>query len=107
MRRAIVYFKDEVAGYLSDLDDHFEFRYDEKYLDHGLPISVTFPLRHEPFSSKSLFPFFDGLIVEGWLLHTVERNWKIDPNDRMSLLLLAGKDVIGAVSVIEDVGYDG
>lgn len=102
MRRAEVYFKDELAGYLSDLDDHFEFIYTEEYLNHGFPISITLPLQKEPFISKSLHPFFDGLIVEGWLLETIEHNWKIDRNDRMSLLLLAGKDTIGAVSVIED-----
>ena len=102
MRRAKVFFKDELAGYLFDLDDHFEFSYDDVYLEHGFPISVTFPLQKEPFISKNLHPFFDGLIVEGWLLETIEHNWKIDRNDRMSLLLLAGKDTIGAVSVIEE-----
>ena len=102
MRRAKVYFKEELAGYLSDLDDHFEFVYDKGYLAHGFPISITLPLQEHPFVSKNLHPFFDGLIIEGWLLETVEHNWKIDKNDRMSLLLLAGKDTIGAVSVIED-----
>jgi len=102
MRKAIVYYKNDIAGYLFDLDDHFEFIYDKEYLKHGFPISVTFPLQEDSFSSKYLHPFFDGLIVEGWLLKTVEENWKIEPNDRMSLLLLTGKDTIGAVSIIED-----
>lgn len=102
MRKAKVLFKSILAGYLYDLDDHFEFVYDEDYLKNGYPISVTFPLQKEPFISKTLHSFFDGLIVEGWLLKTVEDNWKIDPNDRMSLLLLTGQDTIGAVSVIED-----
>ena len=106
MRKARVLFKDETAGYLYDLEDHFEFIYDEGYLEHGFPISVTLPLRKEPYISKSLHPFFDGLIVEGWLLKTVEHNWKINPDDRMSLLLLTGKDTIGAVSVIEEVDHE-
>lgn len=101
MRRAVVYFQDLIAGYLTDNDEFFEFVYDESYLKHGFPISVTLPLQKEPFISKNLHPFFDGLIVEGWLLQTVEKNWKIDPNDRMSLLLLTGRDTIGAVSVVE------
>lgn len=101
MRKAVVYFKNEIAGYLSDLDDHFEFAYESDYVKHGPAISVTLPLSKEPYVSKTLHPFFDGLIVEGWLLKTVENNWKIDPNDRMSLLLLTGKDTVGAVSVIE------
>lgn len=99
MRRAKVYFKDELAGHLLDADDHFEFAYEEGYLFSGPAISVTLPLQREPFLSKRLFPFFDGLIVEGWLLENAKRNWKIDDNDRMGLLLLVGKDCIGAVSV--------
>lgn len=102
MRKARVFFKESLAGYLLDLEDHFEFIYDEEYLKNGFPISVTFPLQKEPFISKNLHPFFDGLIVEGWLLETVEHNWKIDRNDRMALLLLVGKDNVGAVSVFED-----
>ena len=102
MRRAKVFFKEELAGHLLDADDHFEFVYEEAYLAHGHAISVTLPLRKEPFISKHLHPFFDGLIVEGWLLETVEKNWKINPNDRMALLLLVGKDTIGAVSVEEE-----
>lgn len=46
-----------------------------------------------------MFLFFDGLIPEGWLLDIVERNWKIDQRNRMSLLLACCKDCIGAVSI--------
>ena len=49
---------------------------------------------------KVLFPFFDGLIPEGWLLDIAEKSWKINRRDRMSLLLACCKDCIGAVSVI-------
>ena len=80
MRKANVFFGNRLAGYLYDLDDQFEFVYEKTYLVSGFPISVTLPLQEEPFFSKNLHPFFDGLIVEGWLLKTVEHNWKIDPN---------------------------
>jgi len=101
MRRAEVYFKDLLAGFLTDFDDHYEFQYTIDYLNKGFPISVTLPLQKEAFISKQLFPFFDGLIVEGWLLNVVKDNWKINPNDRMGLLLLLGEDTIGAVSIKE------
>ena len=101
MKRAEVYFRDRLAGFLTDFENHFEFQYTNDFLVNGFPISVTLPLQKEAFVSKTLFPFFDGLIVEGWLLKTVEDNWKINPNDRMSLLLLVGEDTIGAVSVKE------
>jgi serine/threonine-protein kinase HipA len=46
-----------------------------------------------------LFSFFDGLIPEGWLLDIAEKNWKLNPRDRMGLLLMCCKDCIGAISV--------
>ncbi len=104
MRKADVYFGNRLAGHLYDLDDHFEFVYEEDYLQDGFPISVTLPLQKEAFVSKTLPSFFDGLIVEGWLLDAATHNWKINPNDRMGLLLRVGKDSVGAVSVMEAEG---
>ena len=48
-----------------------------------------------------MFPFFDGLIPEGWLLDVAEENWKLDRRDRMGLLLACCRDCIGAVSIKE------
>ena len=61
--------------------------------------SLTLPLTEKPYKDKILFPFFDGLIPEGWLLDIAEKNWKIDARDRMSLLMACCKDCIGAVGV--------
>ena len=63
-------------------------------------MSLTLPLSDEPYHETVLFPFFDGLIPEGWLLNIAESSWKINQRDRMSLLLACCKDCIGAVSVI-------
>ena len=57
------------------------------------------PKREEEYTSKIFFPFFDGLIPEGWLLDIVSRNWKIDRKDRFGLLLVACKDPIGNVQI--------
>jgi serine/threonine-protein kinase HipA len=46
-------------------------------------------------------PFFDGLISEGWLLDIAIENWKLNPRDRMGLLLTICRDCIGAVHVEE------
>ena len=59
-------------------------------------------LTDKPYHDTVLFPFFDGLIPEGWLLNIAENSWKINRRDRMSLLLACCKDCIGAVSVVED-----
>ena len=57
------------------------------------------PLKKEEYVSNVLFPFFDGLIPEGWLLGVVSKNWKINQNDRFGLLLAACRDCIGDVSI--------
>ena len=101
MKRAEVYYKNSLAGILSETDAGYEFCYIKDYLvsKNAKPVSLTLPLTDKPYHSNVLFPFFDGLIPEGWLLDIAEKNWKIDTRDRMSLLLACCKDCIGAVGV--------
>ena len=70
---------------------------------NALAVSLTLPLQQEQFSADYLFPFFDGLIPEGWLLDIAHKNWKINPRDRMGLLLATCRDCIGNISIIEKV----
>ena len=102
-RRAYVYVRNVFAGILSETDSGYRFVYDEDYLRSGnaSAVSLTLPLRDEPYDSGTLFPFFDGLIPEGWLLDIAEETWKLDPRDRFGLLLACCRDCIGAVSVRE------
>ena len=103
-RKAYVFVRNVFAGVLSETDSGYRFAYDEEYLrsEKASPVSLTLPLRDEPYDSGTLFPFFDGLIPEGWLLGVVSRNWKIDTKDRFGLLLVACKDGIGNVSIAEE-----
>lgn len=104
MTRSKVYYKQILAGYLSETDEGYHFIYDQEYLikEQNLPISLTLPKRTEAYKSNVLFPFFDGLIPEGWLLNVTIDYWKIKSNDRFQLLLAMGHDTIGAVSIIAD-----
>lgn len=101
MKEAYVFLRGVKTGILREDENGYTFKYDEDYLanENAEAISLTFPLRDKPFHDKVLFPFFDGLIPEGWLLDIAEKNWKIDTRDRMSLLLACCKDCIGAVGV--------
>ena len=103
MRKAKVFYKDLLAGILTEGDDGYYYSYDEEYLkqDGAKAVSVTLPLQAQAFTSFTLFAFFDGLIPEGWLLDVALRNTDISALDRMSLLLLCCNDCIGAVSVQE------
>lgn len=101
MKQAIVRYRNFRAGILTQDAEGYTFEYDLDYLanEHAKAVSLTLPLRKSPYKGNVLFPFFDGLIPEGWLLDVAQRNWKIDARDRMSLLLACCKDCIGAVSV--------
>ncbi len=102
MRQAQIYRKDVLAGLLTEDGGEYRFGYEASYLsrDDALAISLTLPLQESEFVSPVLFPFFDGLIPEGWLLDVALRNTDISILDRMSLLLLCCKECIGSVSVV-------
>ncbi len=77
----------ELAGILREDQYGYHFRYQEEYLQRKKPepVSLSLPLQEEEFHSQILFPFFDGLIPEGWLLHIAERSWKINPRNKNEL----------------------
>ena len=103
MRRAKIFYKSLLAGILTETDTGYRFEYLPEYLSSGnpQPVSLTMPLSNQVYESSSLFPAFDGLIPEGWLLDVALRNTDISRLDRMSLLLLCCKDCIGALCVVE------
>ena len=102
MRTAEIQMHGIPAGLLEETEDGYRFSYLKDYLadPSAKAISLSLPLSDESYFDKRLFPFFDGLIPEGWLLDIAEKTWKIDPRDRMALLLACCRDCIGAVSVI-------
>ena len=102
MRQAEIFRKGVLAGILTEDGGEYRFCYEPEYLtrEDAHPISLTLPLQTESFVSPVLFPFFDGLIPEGWLLDVALRNTDISLLDRMSLLLMCCRECIGSVSVI-------
>jgi serine/threonine-protein kinase HipA len=94
----------KLAGYLTENEDGYTFLYDQSYLKEtsAKPVSLTLLLQEKPYVSRTMLPFFDGLIPEGWLLEIAEKNWKLNARDRMGLLLACCKNCIGAVSIEED-----
>lgn len=102
MRKANILYRDMLAGRLTEDDEGYTFAYDARYLaaPGAEPVSLTLPLTAEPYRSNVMFPFFDGLVPEGWLLNITTKNWKLNPNDRMGLLMTCCKDSIGAVGVV-------
>lgn len=103
MRQGEIWVNKELAGILTEDEEGYHFTYSSEYLMLGkaVPVSLTLPLQEKVFHSVFLFPFFDGLIPEGWLLDIAQKNWKLNARDRMGLLLATCKDCIGNISVLE------
>lgn len=101
MKQAVIFLRGVKVGTLTEDSEGYTFRYDTDFLHSGdaEAISLTIPLSDKTYHNKVLFPFFDGLIPEGWLLDIAEKSWKIDARDRMALLMACCKDCIGAVGV--------
>lgn len=106
MRSAKVYYKNELAGELSQLDSgSFIFNYDRSWFnDKNKPsISLTLPKSTTEFQSPTLFPFFFNLIPEGVNKLLICKKKRIDLNDYFGILLeVASGDTIGAVKVIKN-----
>lgn len=102
MRKARVMFKDTFAGIIEETERGYRFTYDPVFLENGKPVAVEFPLQEKPFESEELFPFFQGLLPEGWYRDIVCRTLKIDKSDQFGLLIKTCKDCVGAVWVEED-----
>lgn len=103
MRSAEIYYDNLLAGILNESDDgEYKFTYTREYVENHPDQFLTFtmPVSEHPCVSNRLFPVFEGLIPEGWLLDIATKNWKISQNDQMGLLLACCKNCIGALSVV-------
>lgn len=102
MRQGNVFYQNHFAGIVTETDDgDYTFEYYKTYIQNFPQQFITFsmPVSEKVYKDKRLFPFFEGLIPEGWLLEIASNNWKINKNDRMGLLLACCRNCIGAVSV--------
>jgi HipA-like protein len=103
MRAALIYFKGELAGELTQHDNgSYTFEYNAMWIsDTSKPsISLTLPKTTESFHSVHLFSFFYNMLPEGANRQMVCAKMKIDEKDEFGLLLTTAQyDTIGAVTV--------
>jgi serine/threonine-protein kinase HipA len=102
-RRGIVRLDGQLAGVLEETEEGTRFRYDEGWLSRpdAVPISLTMPLRGQPYEARGLLPFFENLLPEGWLLELSVAKLKISKDDALGLLLATCADCVGAVEVVD------
>ncbi|HUX53413.1 MAG TPA: HipA N-terminal domain-containing protein [Williamwhitmania sp.] len=103
MRTAKVFVNNEEAGKLTELEfgKRFRFEYTEGY--SGSPVSLTMPLSQKAYEYDSFPPFFDGLLPEGYQLEGLLKFGKIDRDDLFGQLMAVGNDLIGQVTVKENI----
>lgn len=105
MRKAVVLFKGEEAGILTQQDDgSFTFRYHDAWIANTTKpgIYLTLPKSQQEYRSKYLFPFFCNMLPEGSNKQVVCKLNQIDPDDDFGILLTTARnDTIGAVRVIK------
>lgn len=102
VKQGLVYYAGIKAGVVSKTPAGYVFEYFPEYiaLPGAKPVSLSFPLAIARFESAKLFPFFEGLLPEGWLLDITARSLKIEKDDAFELLLHVGGDTIGAVTIV-------
>jgi serine/threonine-protein kinase HipA len=89
------------VGTIEEVGAETRFTYSPAWLKRqdAVPISLTLPLRVDPYVSKGLHPFFENLLPEGWLLELTSKRLKISKDDPFGLLLATCSDCIGAVEI--------
>ncbi|HSO20859.1 MAG TPA: HipA N-terminal domain-containing protein [Desulfosarcina sp.] len=101
MRRADVFMHDVHAGVLEEIAPQTAYRFSYVPEYGGPPVSLTAPVRPEPYEYDGFPSFLEGLLPEGYNLEALLRARKIDRQDLFSQLLAVGGDMVGAVTVLE------
>ncbi len=97
---ANVFMHGKLAGQLIRNKTNYTFQYNKGYLSNsGTPLSYSLPIQYPVFFSDTLFPYFSGLLCEGWLLDLQSKTQHIDKNDLFTLLVKNGHDLAGAITI--------
>lgn len=98
-----VYFHDDLTGTLRlDNRRRFTFQYDPNWIKKtsAIPLSLSLPLRKEPFEDDASRPFFANLLPEADVRRAVARRLGISEHNDFALLEAIGGECAGAVTVL-------
>jgi len=99
MRRARILVHGEPAAVLEETEPRTQYRLTYLGGYDGSPVSLTLPVRAEPYTFTRFPAFFDGLLPEGPQLEGLLRIRKIDRQDCFAQLVAVGADVVGCVTI--------
>ncbi|MCF7733656.1 MAG: HipA N-terminal domain-containing protein [Akkermansiaceae bacterium] len=99
-RQAAIFQHGRLAGHLrSTGPGTWAFAYEGGY--DGPPVSLTLPVRVEPYDFPEFPAFLEGLLPEGPQLEALLRKHKIDRHDAFRQIVTVGEDLIGSLTVRE------
>jgi HipA-like protein len=98
-----VLYNGAAAGLLEKMGKQYRFTYFAAYLTgSNRAVSITMPLRKEPYESNRLFAVFANLLSEGVNKKMQCRMLRIDEQDYYGLLVATAKeDTIGPLTIKE------
>lgn len=101
-----IYQNDRPVGQLlKEPSGAIEFRYDREWLDrsNAFPVSLSLPLREEPWRGEPVAAVFENLLPDSAdLRRRVAERVGAAGNDTYSLLAAIGRDCVGALQFIAD-----
>lgn len=103
MKTAKVFFQEHQAGVLQEVEKGKLYRFEYLQNYQGAPVSLSMPISESVYEYETFPPFFDGLLPEGPQLEWLLKQSKLDRDDPMSQLITVGGDLVGAVTVKENL----
>jgi serine/threonine-protein kinase HipA len=106
--RLNVYFRGHLVGRLwLDERRRFVFEYDAGWLGQKgvIPLSLSLPLRREPYIDDSARPFFANLLPESEIRKVIARQLRISEENDFAILREIGGECAGAVSVLPEDSF--
>lgn len=99
-----VFLAGELVGTLERRGpERYRFRYTQATLDRyeagSIVLSVSMPVRAEPFTPNETKPFFEGLLPEGAIRETIAKNLRLSVDNGFGLLEALGVECAGAVAL--------
>ena len=104
MSSLVVWLKDQTIGELSrSAPGRLRFHYAEPVRAElaGAPVlSVSMPVRNQPYTAAVPAAYFEGLLPEGEARRMIAYDLRLDPDDTYGLLAALGRDCAGAVCLL-------
>ncbi len=101
-----VYLANEAVGSLTPIGDgSYAFAYAPEVLSRGSGealLSMSLPVRPEPFDAMASRPFFEGLLPEGAVREQLAARLRVGPGNSFGLLAALGRDCAGAVVILPE-----